>query len=106
MRSSFTQIASPSPPMPPVTSAIRCPMCFSSVVRVVSGAFFRVASRRGLDRLVACVAELLRRGHHWPRVRLEPLHPLRPPASRDFLCLDEPFLRVRGEFFVPPVAAL
>src|SRR5258707_2544542 len=97
MRSSFTQTASLSPPMPPVTSAIRCPMCFSSVVRVVSGAFFRVASRRGLDRLVACVAELLRRGHHWPRVRLEPLHPLRPPASRDFLCRHNAFLPLPAE---------
>src|SRR5438094_9641560 len=107
--SSFMQMASPRPPMPPVTSAIRCAIVFLRRVgpglgSFFSGAFPRVATGRGLDRLRLRVAELLARGNLLARVGLEPLRPFRPPASGTLLGLREPLVGLDAELVVHPVA--
>src|SRR6185437_13899694 len=110
MRASFMQIASPSPPMPPVTRAILCVMSILLVLvrslRIASGALFHVAARRGLDRLVLRVAQLLPRRHELAPMGLQPLRPSRPPAARHFPRFRKPALRVGLEPVVHPVAAL
>src|SRR5436190_3266843 len=111
MRASFMQMASPSPPMPPVTNAMRCVIGLSSLVLGClverrSGAFLHVTARCGLDRLVLRVAEALAGRHELPGVRLEPLRPLGPPAARALLRVREPLLRIRDELLARPVAAL
>src|SRR5947208_14014738 len=100
MRSRFMQMASAKPPMPPVTSAMRCAMWFSSDF------FFGVASGRGFQRLLLAVAERLPRGDELAGVRPQPPRPFGPPASRQLLRSDEPLVRLRGLLRVHPVAAL
>src|SRR5512135_855109 len=109
MRASFMQMASPRPPMPPVTRAMRCVMSFSSCggcpIRRLR-ALLHVAPRRGLDGLVACVAELRARGNQLPGMRCEPAHPFWPPAARLLLRFRKPMIRVGFELVVRAVAAL
>src|SRR5258706_15406728 len=103
MRSSFMQMASPRPPMPPVTNATRCAIC-SSVVLLET--FLGVLSRGGLDRLPAPAAQLLPRRHELAAVRPQPLRPYGPPASRQLPPGHEPFFRLGPPPVVHPVAAL
>src|SRR5213592_2811820 len=102
MPSSFMQMASPRPPMPPVTRAMRCAMVrllrFSGygVPRPQGflGALPGVLARRGLDRFLPAVAQLLACRHHLAPERLQPFRPHRPPAAGLFLGVGEPLLRV------------
>src|SRR3982751_5404750 len=91
--SSFTQMASPRPPMPPVTSAIRFAILLSSLLWVLRP-LFHVPSRSGLDRFVLRIAELRARGDALAAVRLDPFRPRGPPAARMLGRLVEPGLRV------------
>src|SRR5687767_8751908 len=126
MRASFAQMASPRPPIPPVTSAIRCVMQSSVVfgfgtvpvpspqspVPAFLRSFLHVPARGRLDRLVLGVAELLPRRHLLAAVPLEPRRPRRPPAAGMLLRALQPAVRVVGQLgWLPrrgrhPVAAL
>src|SRR5258706_16284314 len=103
MRSSFMQMASPRPPMPPVTNATRCAIC-SSVVLLET--FLRVLSRGGLDRLPASAAQLLPPRHELAAVPPQPLRPYGPPASRRLPRRHEPFFGIGTQLVVPPLTAL
>src|ERR1043165_3667174 len=102
MRSSFMQMASPRPPMPPVTRAMRCAIG----TLLLLDFFSRVAARRRLDRLATAAAQLLPRGDELAAVRADEARPLGPPAARQLLRVLEPLFRIRTELVVHPVAAL
>src|SRR3954469_20237115 len=91
--SSFTEMASPRPPMPPVTSAIRFAILLSSLLWVLRP-LFHVSSRSGLDRFVLRVSEPSARGDAFAAVRLGPFRPCGPPAARMLGRLVEPGLRI------------
>src|SRR5436190_8969144 len=105
IRASFMQMASPRPPIPPVTSAMRCAISLPPVCLIRrSETFLGEAAGRGLEGLVLRVAELLARGHELAAVSLEPLGPLCPPTSRLLLGFREPLVLVSTELVVHPVA--
>src|SRR6185437_3235051 len=111
MRASFMQIASPRPPMPPVTREIRCVIEISSsfvrfVLAPALGALLHVASRRRLDGFVPRVAQALPRGNELPAVGLEPPRPFWPPTARLLLRFLKPCVGIGLERAVHPVAAL
>src|SRR5688572_26949768 len=99
MAESFMQIASPSPPIPPVTTATRCaistpPKCIGCAppqqrVERISRLFPHVTPRRGLDLGVLRAARGARLDAR-TAVLLEPRSPVRPPAPRMRLGLLQP----------------
>src|SRR5689334_10505472 len=105
------QIASPRPPIPPVTTATRFAMVFSSLV-AAPAAFaaladftFDVASRRRFNRPGTPTSECRRHGDLCAALRREPLDPERPPADGLRLCACQPALGIRLEGVIQPEIA-
>src|SRR5690349_6889615 len=94
MPASLRQMASPRPPMPPVTSAMRCFISFL-LLRFLDP-LLHVAARRGLDRLVLRVSRPLASGDLPAAVLRDPLRPERPPAARMLGRALEPLVRIRS----------
>src|SRR4051812_10826891 len=91
MPASLRQIASPRPPMPPVTRAMRCFIFISSFGL---SALLHVASRRGLDRLGPGVPQPLASGDLAAAMLRDPLRPQGPPAAGVLRRALQPFLRL------------
>src|SRR4051812_25273508 len=98
MPASLMQMASPRPPMPPVTSAIRCVIVVSSFFAsngLPLRPLLHVAPRRRLDGLVLRIAQLAPRRDLAPAMLRHPLRPEGPPAARMLRGTREPLIRIR-----------
>src|SRR4051812_108516 len=115
MPASLMQMASPRPPMPPVTSAIRCVIVVSSFFAsngLPLHPLLHVAPRRGLHGLVLRIAQLAPRRDLAPAVPGDPLRPEGPPAASMLRRTRQPLIRIRthggsgrGALGPDPVAA-
>src|SRR5258706_12333477 len=116
------QIASPRPPIPPLTSATRCAILFSSLsdnqtaveVAVSQSAepnsrsclLAHVTSRRGVERRIVIVAWPVRCRALRSGLPRQPCTPVRPPASLLLFCTRVPLVRTCALQSVDPVLAL
>src|SRR5574343_1576868 len=98
------QMASPRPPIPPVTNATRnilIPLAEKCLYR----AFLDVTAGSRFDRLVFCTSRFAR-CPLFSRQRFQPSGPVGPPAALLFLGAVQPAFGVLFHIVVDPVAAL
>src|SRR5690606_2284249 len=110
---SLMQIASPRPPMPPVTRATRViflspPDPTASRGRCIcgpSGPLLDVSPRRRLDRAEPRVSGALACRHLPPGSRTQPFDPVQPPAARMLLAARQPGFRIDTGFLRRTITA-
>src|SRR4051812_40554852 len=97
-------MASPNPPIPPVTTATRLVMLISSENRS-HGLRFHIAARRGLELPVPRAADVAPRSDASAAERRQPGAPVRPPASGPCARTVEPAMFSVRHGIVHPVVA-